>query len=104
MTKKLEIRLSGEVGFVGGDLMAIVYPEPECPRSTAERNFNVARMIECWNYYDDLIDMNAELLEVLESICAMQARNYGDATQTHLDLPYLTDKARAAIAKARGQA
>lgn len=50
-----------------------------------------------------LIAAAPELLEALESICAMQARNYGDATQTHLDLPYLTDKARAAIAKARGQ-
>lgn len=49
-----------------------------------------------------LIAAAPELLEVLESICAMQARNYGDATQTHLDLPYLTDKARAAIAKAKG--
>lgn len=103
MTKKLEIRPSGEVGFVDGYMMAIVYPVPECQQSAAERKFNVSRMIETWNNYDDLKALNAELLEALESICAMQARNYGDATQTHLDLPYLTDKARAAIAKARGQ-
>ena len=51
--------------------------------------------------YDALQSLNAELLEALESICAMQARNYGDATQTHLDLPELTDKAKAVIAKAR---
>lgn len=53
--------------------------------------------------YDALLSLNAELLEALESICTMQARNYGDATQTHLDLPELTDKARALIAKARSQ-
>lgn len=104
MTKKLEIHPSGEVGFVDGCLMAVVYPMPDCPQSAAERNFNVARMIECWNYFDALISLNAELLEALESICAMQARNYGDATQTHLDLPELTGKARELIAKARSQA
>lgn len=45
----------------------------------------------------------AELLEALEEICLMQARNYGDATQTHMDFPELAAKARAAIAKARGE-
>lgn len=48
--------------------------------------------------------LNSELLEALEAICLMQARNYGDATQTHLDLPELVVKARTAIAKARGEA
>lgn len=51
--------------------------------------------------YDALQSLNAELLEELESICLMQALNYGDATKTHLDLPELTDKVKAVIAKTR---
>ena len=51
-----------------------------------------------------LIAAAPELLEALEAICLMQARNYGDATQTHLDFPELVVKARAVIAKARGEA
>lgn len=50
-----------------------------------------------------IITHRDELLEALEEICLMQARNYGDATQTHMDFPELAAKARAAIAKARGE-
>lgn len=51
-----------------------------------------------------LIATAPELLEALEAICLMQARNYGDATQTHIDFPELAAQARAVIAKARGEA
>ena len=51
----------------------------------------------------NLIAAAPDLLEALEAICLMQARNYGDATQTHLDFPELAAKARAAIAKAKGE-
>lgn len=68
MTKKLEIRASGEVGFVDGYMMAVVYPVAECEQSTDERDFNVKRMIDSWNNYDALQSLNAELLSALEKI------------------------------------
>ncbi len=66
MTRKLEIRHSGEVGFVDGYMMAVVYPVPECPQSKAERDFNVKRMVDSWNNYHALLSLNAELLEAFE--------------------------------------
>lgn len=105
MTKKLKIRPSGEVGFVDGYMMAVVYPVPECPQSSAERNFNVARMIETWNKYDDLKALNAELLEALEYIIQegqiFTSAIEGESHST--DFEAWEVRARSAIAKARSQ-
>ena len=54
-------------------------------------------------WLENLAASHDDLLDALEAICLMQSRNYGDATQTHLDFPELAAKARAAIAKARSQ-
>lgn len=75
MSKKLEVRPSGEVGFVDGYMMAVVYPVPECPQSKAERDYNVKRMVDSWNSYDALQSLNAELLADLE-VAAAQLRKY----------------------------
>lgn len=104
MPKKLEIRPSGEVGFVGGYMMAIVYPVPECQQSAAERKFNVSRMIETWNNYDDLKALNAELLDVLGKIkMRLEAYLDDDRDMAKSSMWLCLDYAEKAIAKARSQ-
>lgn len=104
MTKKLEIRHSGEVGFVDGYMMAVVYPVPECPQSKAERDFNVKRMVDSWNNYDALQTLNAELLEVLGKI-KMRLEVYldDDRDMAKSSMWLCLDYAEKAIAKARSQ-
>lgn len=93
--KNLEVRSSGEVGYVGGDLLAIVYPVEECPRSRAEHRNNSKRIVESWNQYDALKASNAELLSALESLVLFSKPAKANAAALNL--------AHQVIAKNRGQ-
>lgn len=102
--KNLEVRFSGEVGYVGGDLLAIVYPVAECPQSRAEHRSNSKRIVESWNQHDALKESNAELLEALEYVISegqvFTSAIEGDSHST--DFEAWAIRAKAAIAKAKG--
>lgn len=62
----------------------------------AKENYTVEPLVPL-SEYEALQAKCEKLVEVLEAICLMQAHYYGDATQTHLDLPELAAKARSAL-------
>jgi Lar family restriction alleviation protein len=55
----------------------------EASIATPERDNTKQEATELWN---TRADMHTELVEALEEVCAIQKRNYGYATMTHMEL------------------